>query len=267
MTLSKHSQDGVTYLTSELMSRVPGVKHAFSTRVGGVSPKPHDTLNLGFYSQDWNDNVTLNWDRFLAAAGVQWHGVWYQNQCHGTTVREAPEVSGYAVLGQGDALWTHEPGVGLSIITADCVPVLLASRDGRVVGAVHAGWRGMVAGVVEATFADLARGCGVKPSDLVAAAGPHIGDCCFEVRDDVAGPFRKRFGEQVVRRAGERTTVSLAAVLSNILEGAGIPSESIDIAPECTACNPELFFSYRREQGRERGRLASVIGKDAPKRP
>ncbi|MBI2943090.1 MAG: peptidoglycan editing factor PgeF [Candidatus Wallbacteria bacterium] len=263
MPLELHENNGVAYLTSPLLGGVPGIEHAFSTRKGGISPAPHDTLNLGFYSQDWNDNVTANWDRFLAAAGCQWHGVWYQNQCHGVTVREAPEVSGYAVLGEGDALWTREAGVGLAIVTADCVPVLAATADGRAVAAAHAGWRGMAAGVVEATLTDLARGSGAGSGELVVAAGPHIQPCCFEVKDDVAEPFGERFGQDVVRREGGRTTVALGAALRKLLERAGVSSRSIEISSECTACNPQLYFSYRRDKGRERGRLASVIGRAA----
>ncbi|MDQ3992304.1 MAG: polyphenol oxidase family protein, partial [Actinomycetota bacterium] len=139
----------------------------------------------------------------------------------------------------GDALWTHEAGVPVAALTADCVPIAVARMDGEgaALAVMHAGWRGLLAGIVEAALGTLGNG------RVAAALGPAIGACCYEVGPDVAAPLRDRFGSSVLRG----THADLPAAAERALHEAGCPRvERVDL---CTACHPELFFSHRRDGG------------------
>ena len=149
------------------------------------------------------------------------------------------------VVGEGDALWTDRAGLALSVITADCVPVILAERDGDRIAAVHAGWRGLVAGVIPRAIQAL----GAPPGELDAWLGPAIGPCCYEVGDDVAAagvgatsPGVMSDGE---RFAGERPHLDLSAAARHQLAAAGIGAPRV--VDRCTHCDPERLWSYRRE--------------------
>jgi hypothetical protein len=256
-------RDGVSFLTSDVLAAVPGVVHAFSARATGLDGAAAQPLDLALRPSDEPESPTRgNWSRFLDAVGGGLGGLTYVVQKHGTAVRLAGAPGGCRCAGEGDALWTVEPAIGLAIQTADCVTVLFAAADGRVVAAAHAGWRGLVGGVVEATLAELKRRCEVGAEELVVASGPHIHSCCFEVQEDVAGPFRARFGPEVILQDAEgRLAISLDRALALLLGSLGVRPEAVDLCPECTCCQPELFFSYRRDRGRDSGRLAGLIGK------
>jgi YfiH family protein len=150
---------------------------------------------------------------------------------------------GEGCLGDGDALVTDEPGLLLAIRTADCVPILLADLERRVVAAVHAGWRGTVAGILARTVGEMQSKYGTKPIDVVAAIGPSIGPCCFEVGPEVPLP--------VVGRKAD-----LWAANREQLERVGVGR--IWVAERCTMCEPESFYSFRR--GKDTGRMVSAIG-------
>ena len=254
-------RDGVSFLTSDVLAAVPGIVHAFSARATAPGSEAARPLDLGLRPSDGPDAPPrANWARFLGAVGGELDGVHYVVQKHGIVVHSAGSATAGGALctGEGDALWSDMPGAGLAIQTADCVTVLFAAADGRAVAAAHAGWRGLVGGVVEATLDALQRHCGVAPSELAVASGPHIHSCCFEVQEDVAGPFRKRFGSEVVLRGEDgRLTIALDRALGSLLAARGV--RTFDLCPECTCCQPNLFFSYRRDRGP--GRLAGLIGR------
>jgi polyphenol oxidase len=207
-----------------------------------------------------------------------------------------PSSSGFDRLGPengdapaGDALVTAEPGILLSVRTADCLPVLLVDARLRVVAAVHAGWRGALARVIEKTVGELRRMFGSEPENLVAALGPAIGGCCYEVGDEVVDAFRAQFieGESFFcrpprdreaaqfrsrysllfdtqappghRRERARLHLDLAAVVQSQLTAAGLEPSAIHRSGCCTACHVDLFFSYRRE-GAQAGRMMAAIG-------
>lgn len=162
-------------------------------------------------------------------------------QTHSDVVWTVRDADG--CLGEGDALITAEAGIWLAVRTADCVPILLADPVRRVVGAVHAGWRGTVAEIARLTVERMGREFGSLPGDLVAAVGPSIGPCCFEVGPEVPLPV-------VGRRA------DLWRANREQLAGAGVGT--IWVAERCTVCEPEVFFSYRR--GKDTGRMVAGIG-------
>lgn len=210
---------------------------AFTTRRGGVSEGPFASLNLGRRTGDEPARVDANRALVCRELGAEADRLALNHQVHGTAVNRA--VAGERGL-PGDALWTDEPELPIGALAADCVPVALVRVDG-VPGAavVHAGRRGLIAGVLE----HAARTLGDR---LAAAIGPSAGPCCYEVREDVAGPYRRRFGSEVVRGRN----LDLWSAAESSLRGAGVDEvQRVDL---CTMCNPDLFFSHRRD-GRARG--------------
>lgn len=210
----------------------------FTTRLGGVSDGPYASLNLGRKTGDEPRRVDENRRRLCDAVGADLERLALNFQVHSASVNRA--VAGERGV-VGDGLWTDEPALPVLALTADCVPIALARTDGDgpAVGVLHAGRIGLLAGVVAAGVSAV----GGRPA---AAIGPAIGPCCYEVGDDLAGPYRARFGAGVLR--GPK--LDLWAAAEQALREAGCTAvERLDL---CTACNPELFFSYRRD-GKPRG--------------
>ena len=207
----------------------------FSTRVGGVSEGPFDSLNLGRMTDDEPERVDENRRRLLREVGGEPGQLTLNRQTHSATVHRARAGR----RGEpGDGLWTDEADVPLLALAADCLPIALARGRGERPGAavLHVGWRGLLGGIVEAGAAALG---GLQE----AAIGPGIGPCCFEVGEEVAVPFRARFGADVMR--GRNLDLWTAA--ERALREAGVGQvERVDL---CTYCNPELFFSHRRDAG------------------
>jgi hypothetical protein len=210
----------------------------FSTRTGGVSEGPFASLNLGRMLGDVAERVDENRRRLCAATGADPERLTLNYQRHTAIVNRARA----GARGEtGDGLWTDEPDVPMLALGADCALVALARTNGArpAVGVLHVGWRGLLGGVVEAGVAAL----GGAPA---AAVGPTIGPCCYEVGPDVAEPFRARFGSDAVRDG----RLDLWTALERALVHAGCASvERLDL---CTACDPDRFFSYRRD-GKPRG--------------
>ncbi len=183
-------------------------------------------------------------------------------QVHGDEVYRIknPQSRGWESLDrrlQADALVTATPKVVLTILTADCVPILLCDPEARVIAAVHAGWKGSRLGVVAKTVRTMCQEFGAEASRILAAIGPAIGGCCYEVGEEVAGAFRSIEGA-VTQREGARPRLDLKAVNRFQLLEAGLLPERIEVASYCTACEKERFFSYRAEGGCD-GRFLSAI--------
>jgi YfiH family protein len=214
---------------------------AFSTRLGRVSDGPYVSLNLGILTDDEPGRVVQNRRRQADAVGVDPDTATMAWQVHGADVARA-DGRGIARPGtpleRCDGLWTDEPGRGLMVLTADCLPVVLARANGTPgLAVLHVGWRGLLAGIVAAGAQALGGGL------LTAAIGPGIGPCCYEVGDEVAVPFRERFGADVL--AGRN--LDLAEATERTLRAAG--AESVERIRLCTSCEEELFFSHRRDRG------------------
>jgi polyphenol oxidase len=206
---------------------------AFSTRRGGVSDGAYESLNLGRSTRDRPENVDENRRRLCAAVGVRTDHLALNRQVHAATIHRAEAGRRDA---EGDGLWSDDQDVPMLAFSADCLPIAVGRRNGRPgLALLHAGWRGLLKGVVDAGVAALGRG------DLAAMVGPGIGPCCYEVGPDVADQYRARFGLNVFR--GDN--LDLWTVAERLLRDAGIDSvERLDL---CTACNPDLFFSHRRD--------------------
>ncbi len=207
---------------------------AFSTRHGGVSKGPYESLNLGVLTADGPENAHENRRRLCKAVGADPERLAMNRQVHGATVNRA--VGGERGR-EGDGLWSDEPGVPMLKLTADCLPVVLARRKGGpALALLHAGRMGLLEGILEAGVAALGG------EDIAAAVGPGIGPCCYEVGDEISDPYRARFGAAAVRGRN----LDLWTVAERLLRDAGVASvERIDV---CTACSDD-FFSHRRDRG------------------
>jgi purine-nucleoside/S-methyl-5'-thioadenosine phosphorylase / adenosine deaminase len=209
---------------------------AFTTRVGGVSEGPFDSLNLGRMTLDSPENVEENRSRVCAELGAEAEKLALNRQVHSAAVHRAQAGR----RGEpGDGLWTDEPGLPILKQAADCVPIALARANGRgpALAVLHAGWRGLLEGIVAAGVAALG------PGRLAAAVGPAIGPCCYEVGTDVSEPFRLRFGADVLHGG----KLDLWESTDRALRAAGVARvERFDL---CTSCNPDRFFSHRRDDG------------------
>ena len=242
----------------------PAFTHGFSTRNGGVSSPPFDTLNLGGKWGDDVEAVTENRRRFLRAAGAV-GPLYVARQVHGARIvrvgaSDTPEA--IARL-EADGLCTDRGDVTLGVFVADCVPVLLADPVSGAFAAVHAGWRGTVAGVVSAAVRALAE-LGARPADLKVALGPAIGACCFEVGPEVVAAFVAAGAGGAVlpspRARPDRWHVDLAAVLTSQLAEAGVDPGAVLAAGGCTSCQRTRFYSFRRD-GSATGQMMAVIGR------
>lgn len=239
-----------------------GVAAAFPDRGGGVSPAPYDTLNLGLTTDDEEWHVVENRRRFCAAVGVPPEVLVVPGQVHGAALAWVGSsdagrgaLSHHSAIARHDGLLTAASGLGLGVSYADCVPVVIAARgeEGSLLAVVHAGWRGMLAGIVGRAAAALA---GRGRLDA-AAVGPSIGPCCF-VADDV---LRARFAARFPAAVGG-STVDLWACARAQLEDAGLPAASIVIAGLCTACD-RRFYSHRRDAGATGRHLAVAWRQEA----
>jgi YfiH family protein len=221
----------------------------FTTRLGGVSEGPYASLNLGRKTGDDVERVDENRRRACAELGADAARLALNYQVHSTFVHRARQGERGGV--QGDGLWTDEPGLPVLALAADCLPIALTRANGAApaVCVLHAGRIGLLHGIVETGVAALG-------GTVSAAIGPSIGPCCYEVGEEVAVPYRDRFGAEIM----EGGKLDLWQAAERELRSAGVDQiERLDL---CTACNPELFFSHRRD-GKPRGVqgvLASVAG-------
>jgi len=238
---------------------VPRVRAAFTTRAGGTSTALRASLNLGEATGDDPGHVRANRTRLAGALGFDPVRAVALHQVHGSAVYLADGHGGRDSftgaldgVADADAAATGHPGIALAVMGADCPMVLAWSADGSRVAAAHAGWRGLVAGVLEAAIAAIADDGDI--GGVRTVVGPHIGPCCYPVGDDVRTVLADRFGPGVHRGAA----VDLGACCEEALTGAGVPRDRIAHIGGCTACEEGLFFSYRRDGG-ETGRQAGII--------
>ena len=303
-TFKMVSRGGLGWLESVRLSKLPWLVHAFSTRRGGLSPAPCAGLNLGFTESDRRERVEQNRRRFLELLGGKDFVPAAARQVHSphswVVTRDRADRLAYQLPGiedsvpaatnppAGDGLMTAEPGILLTIRIADCLPALLADPQRRVVAAVHAGWRGALARVIEKSVGDMRRAFGSDPQKLIAALGPSIHACCYEVGEEVVEAFHGSFAgaDRFFRPLPQRppaapdrhailflseyppghapehvpaARLDLTAVARHQLASAGVKPANIWVADYCTACRTDLFFSHRQEGGRT-GRQAAAIG-------
>jgi YfiH family protein len=253
------------YLQSELLWRA-GFRHAFFTRRGGVSDGPFASLNFSSAVGDRPERVAKNLELAANALGIDRARLFFLSQVHGSevVVVDGSEDREVVLHQRGDGVASRTPGVACGVRAADCVPVLLAERSSGAVAALHAGWRGTVAGIVTAGL-DALRALAGSESDFLAAIGPHISVGAFEVSEEVAAELARACpdpaADVIARDKGPRPHVSLAKILRAQLVHGGLADDAIDEVGGCTLGEPERFFSFRRD-GRTSGRhLAAIVAR------
>lgn len=259
----------LAYLTVPSFTATGLVAHAFSTRLGGVSRVPYHSLNLGLHVGDEPQQVVENRQRICQALGTQLTRLVAGEQVHGDRV----QTVGIAHAGRGstsqadalpgvDALVTGEPFLLLSSYYADCVPLLFLDPVQRVIALAHAGWKGTVQNIGAKTLYHMVERHGCRTANILVAVGPAIGPCCYEVDVPVMEAVEKCWpgGGPLPARPGlpGRWWLDLPAVNRGLLLSAGVRSGNVTMAGYCTACRDDLFFSYRKQNGRT-GRMASLI--------
>ena len=242
------------FIQSPLLAGFP---HGFTTRRGGASAPPFDSLNLGGSVGDDPERVAGNWRRVERVTGLSFARV---RQVHGARAVRLDSASAPAL--EADAVLSATAGLAACVSVADCVPVLLADPASGAVAAVHAGWRGTIARVAAEAVQALAAHAGAAPGRLLAVVGPAIGPCCYEVSPDLAARFEAEIGPAVVRRGGA-PSLDLWESNAAVLLAAGVSPERIETVRRCTSCERDLFFSHRRDAGRT-GRQVAFIAPRAP---
>ncbi len=242
------------------------VRHCFTTRRSGVSAPPRDTFNLALHVDDDEQAVLENRKHLATALGFDPLAITAAEQVHGKEVAvvKAEDAGCGAVrfseciLGV-DALITNAVGPVLALFYADCVPVFIVDPVNRAIGLAHAGWKGTALGISAEIIQAMQREYGTDPSKCLAAIGPGIGRCCYDVSHDVAERVLTASGDQRVIAKASQTTWRLDLKLANwfILRSTGIPESSIAMSDECTSCNSMDFFSYRRDG--QTGRMAAIL--------
>lgn len=277
-----------TILKSPRLQKLPWLVHGFSTRVGGVSEAyGGHALNLGFTKHDLHSAVEHNRALFLKKLGADGKAPWpliTLRQVHSDLIHRIDGVPEHPLT--GDGMVTDTPGLLLAIQTADCLPVLVVDSKKRAVGAFHAGWRGTVKRIVEKGVGEMRRWFGSQPEHLLAAIGPGVHACCYEVGEEVRAKFETQFkyaGELfhevkesdsihekypllflTARAPGhselpEKLFLDLVEANRRQLLDAGVRAKNITASPLCTSCRPDLLFSYRKEGG-VTGRMLGVAG-------
>lgn len=256
--------DGITILRCKAFAQ-EGISHAFTTRLGGVTPGQKGALNLGYSRGDRKENVDENYSRLAKALRISADQIHGNRQVHGRAVRKIEEkeqsVLGKEPMPEADGLITDVKGQALAAFYADCVPILIAHPKSGTVAAVHAGWRGTAAAIVKEAVRRFEEDYGILANELIAAIGPSICASCYEVGEEVKEKFSRQFGEklpEVIEEENGHLHANLWRANEILLTEAGIPANQISVAEICTKENHELYFSHRT-MGDERGVLAAVI--------
>ena len=261
-------ENGVPLLTYNSLSEIKTIRHAFSTRLGGVSKGEFTSMNLSFGRGDSDENVTENYKRFCNAAGFDYNTLTASAQDHHTFVRYVTEENaGIGIykprdMQSVDALVTDKKGVTLVTYYADCTPLFFVDTKNNAIALAHAGWRGTVGRIGERVIETMREKCSTDPKDLICAIGPAISKCCYEVDSDCAENFLHLVDLDtdsfVFPKNDGKFMVDLLEANRQILAKAGVNPDNITVSDLCTKCNSELLWSHRATNGK-RGTMAAFM--------
>lgn len=255
----RKEKDGIVYYEFEHLAKTGLVRHCFSTRIGGVSQAPYDTMNLAYHMGDAQDQVDENFNRIAHAVRLDPAQITMTKQNHGSDVQVV--AKGDAVIAKTDGLVTCEPGLVLTSYYADCVPLFFLDPIQGVVANAHSGWRGTLAGIGANVVDQMVRAFGSDPSKLLVGIGPSICMNHFEVGKEVIDAFRLNHPssqKHAKRKANGKWHLDLTKIIVDQLLEKGILCANIEVADLCTFGNPDLFFSHRRDQN-ARGNMAALL--------
>jgi YfiH family protein len=251
----------LTHLKVPQWENCTGLLHGFMGRRGGKSIGPYAGLNVSYRVGDDPKGVSQNVCDMKLAAGIHDGRIVTMKQVHGDEIVEVKDKS-LKEAGEADGMVTGEKDIYLGVLTADCVPMLFVAPKQKLAAAVHAGWRGTMAGIGDKTVRLFKDRYDVDAHELEVALGPSIGACCYEVQDDVAKPLMKKWGKlttpSIAVKEG-KSFVNLRRLNRDILRAAGVPGNKLFQVGPCTGCAADEFYSYRRQRS-ETGRQMSFIG-------
>ena len=254
---------GILYYSCRAFESLPQLRHGFSTRRGPASPSGECSLNLGNRSADSMERIDENRRSFLAALHFERAQLKTLRQVHSNRVHIIEDAPGRQEPWEGDAIATRIRDMALAVQTADCLPVLIADPVNLAVAAVHSGWRGTLSRILLHTIQEMRRSFGSDPGRLLAAVGPGIRACCYEVGAEVAHLFDAQYPASCLAKPSKtqagKYLLDLVRALEIQLDSAGVRPENRYDLHACTRCNTKEFFSYRAE-GPATGRLMSIIG-------
>lgn len=263
MAVTTQKKGNLEYLTAEGIA----VPHCFTTRLGGVSSGYLASLNLGMHRGDAPGNVEKNYQILAHTLDFDLKKLVLTRQIHSDIIRQVCHTDAKGLdnhdYPECDALITNDPGTALAVFSADCTPVLLHDPVTGAVGAAHAGWRGTAAGIAAKTAQAMMDAYGCKQENIRAAIGPNIGQCCFETDADVPEAMLRSFGDQAqdyIRKCGEKYYVNLKGLNALQLQAVGVTS--VEIATQCTACQPDRFWSHRVTGGNRGSQGAIIVCKE-----
>lgn len=247
--------NAVEYLHSPILSDCDFLVHAFCTRHGGVSRDDYKSLNMSFREGDEEFRVLQNWDKLASAFNIPMENFLVLNQVHGDNVFVIKPHGDYFTSREAlnyDAIVTNRADLAICIKTADCVPVLIVDQVKKVIAVVHAGWKGSALGISAKVIRLMMNQCQCLPQDILAAIGPSIGHCCYEVDSTTADAFRRQSNSEFFLQQGKKKNkwmLDLPEANRRQILAAGIPKKNIEVSGYCTSCNQGMFFSHRGAGG------------------
>lgn len=249
-------KEAVCYLTFKEFDNYDFFKHAYSTRLGGISNGEFKSLNFGFNTKDNTENINQNYDIFCECFGVKKENTVITSQIHGDYIKCVQKINEFTCYENTDGLITNEPGIMLATFHADCLAVYMIDIKKKVIGLAHAGWRGTVQCIAEKLAQKFITEYCSSKGDIICALGPGIGGCCFEVSDEVLEKFYKLNIPRTY--VHQKNKINLAEVNKQLLIQFGLNPENIIKSDICTMCNWDMLYSYRATQGKT-GRNCAFI--------
>lgn len=251
----RNEVDGVVFYTIPSFEK-EGIKHLFTTRIGGVSKGCYESLNLSLNRYDRKEEIYQNFHRICGAGGFDYDALVLSDQVHGDRIvkvgvkDKGKGLSRESDITNADGLMTCDKGVTLVTFYADCVPLFFYDRVNKAIALSHSGWKGTALRIAQKTLAAMGKEYGTKPEDCIVAIGPSIGICCYEVGDDVIRQFQDiETPTPVFQYKGNgKWMLDLQKINYYLFTEAGVPDENITISGICTSCNHD-FYSYRRDRG------------------
>lgn len=260
--------DKTPFLTYNVLNDIHFIRHAFSTRLGGVSKGVCESMNLAFGRGDDKETVLKNYRLLCDSAGFEYESLCGSVQIHEAKVhRVTKEDRGHGILRDrewqsADALITNDKDVTLVTYYADCTPIFFVDTKTHAIGLAHAGWRGTVGRIAVNTVNAMTKEFGTNPADLVCAIGPVIGKCCYEIDEGCAAQFKALTeidtDAVLTEKDGGKFMADLALTNKLLLESAGVKEENIMVSDLCTRCNSDLLWSHRATAG-NRGTMAAFM--------
>ncbi|QEK11964.1 peptidoglycan editing factor PgeF [Crassaminicella thermophila] len=261
------TKSGVVYFSIPNFDNTGLVKSCFTSRVGGVSKDEYNSLNLGLKTCDKKENVINNYRLICEALDIPMSKLVCSDQVHGDNIKIVTEkdcgkgILKYSDIIGVDALITNIKNVALVTVYADCVPIFLLDPMKKVIALIHAGWRGTVSKIAKKVVKKMMEEFNSKPEECLAAIGPSIGKCCYEVDKGVIDKFNENFtnlDKFVISKGNNKYMLDLWEANKIVLKEIGILERNIIISGMCTMCNKEIFFSYRKANGIT-GRMAAIM--------